>query len=116
MRFYVKLLVMVAIGVGMQWFIQRNEQELDEAQFAARCFIGHLCGRENSDAELMDAATALKSRQVRRLLRGTTVVTVVAAAAEPRATTRPAEVRAASVAADALESSLACAGACDAGR
>ena len=102
MRFMIKLALMIAMFVGMQALIQRNEQEIDEAQFAARCLIGKLCGRENNDAELMDAAMSLRSRQMKRL------GYYAAAAAVPYATTRPAEVRAASVA-DELEWSFACA-------
>ena len=110
MRFYVKLVVMIAIGVGTQGLIERNEQELDEAQFAMRCFIGKLRGKENNDAELMEAAVALRSRQMARIIRENN--TMVAACA----TTRPAGVRAAS-AADELEWSLACAGgSCEAPR
>ena len=111
MRFYLKLLAMIAIGVGTQGLIERNEQELDDAQFAARCFFGKLCGRQNNDAALMDAASALHARQMKRMLVSAPATTVA-----PRATTRPAGVRAASVA-DELEWSLACAGgACDAPR
>ena len=110
MRFYVKLVVMIAVGVGAQGLIERHEQELDEAQFAMRCFIGKLRGKENNDVELMDAATALHSRHVTRIVRAHN------RAVAARATTRPAGVRAASVA-DELEWSLACAGgACDAPR
>lgn len=109
MRFYVKLVAMIAIGVGMQGLIERNEQELDEAHFAAQCFLGKVCGREYSDAELMDAAMALQSRQLKRVIRAHE--RTVAA----RATTRPAGVRAAS-AADESEWSLACANACHAPR
>ena len=105
MRFMIKLALMIAMFVGMQALIQRNEQEIDEAQFAARCLIGKLCGRENNDAELMDAASALHSRQMKRF---ECYAAAAAAAAAPRATTRPAEVRAASVA-DELEWSFACA-------
>jgi hypothetical protein len=102
MRFMIKLALMIAMFVGMQALIQRNEQEIDEAQFAARCLIGKLCGRENNDVELMDAASALQSRQMKRL-----GYYAAAAAAAPCATTRPAEVRTASVA-DELEWSFAC--------
>jgi hypothetical protein len=101
MRFMIKLALMIAMFVGGQALIQRNEQEIDEAQFAARCLIGKLCGRENNDVELMDAASALQSRQMKRL------GYCAAAAAAPCATTRPAEARAASVA-DELEWSFAC--------
>jgi hypothetical protein len=101
MRFMIKLALMTAMFVGGQALIQRNEQEIDEAQFAARCLIGKLCGRENNDVELMDAASALQSRQMKRLGYYATAV-----AAAPNATTRPAEVRAASVA-DELEWSFA---------
>ena len=101
MRFMIKLALMIAMFVGGQALIQRNEQEIDEAQFAARCLIGKLRGRENNDVELMDAAMALRSRQMKRLGH------YAAAASPPCATTRPAEVRAASVA-DELEWSLAC--------
>ena len=110
MRFYVKLVVMIAVGVGAQGLIERHEQDLDEAQFAARCFIGKLCGKENNDAELMDAANALHARHMKRVFGPGPAMTTFAA----RATTRPAGVRAAS-AADELEWSLACAGdACEA--
>jgi hypothetical protein len=103
MRFMVKLALMIAMFVGGQALIQRNEQEIDEAQFAARCLIGKLRGRENNDVELMDAAMALRSREMKRL-----GYYAAAAAAAPNAATRPAEVRAAS-AADELEWSFACA-------
>ena len=101
MRFMIKLALMIAMFVGGQALIQRNEQEIDEAQFAARCLIGKLRGRENNDVELMDAAMALRSREMKRL------GYYAAAAAAPCATTRPAPVRAASVA-DELEWSFAC--------
>ena len=101
MRFMIKLALMIAMFVGIQALIQRNEQEIDQAQFAARCLIGKLCGRENNDVELMDAAMALRSRQIKRFER------YAAAADAPCATTRPAEVRTASVA-NELEWSFAC--------
>jgi hypothetical protein len=104
MRFMIKLALMIAMFVGMQALIQRNEQELDEAMFEGRCLVGKLCGRENNDVELMDAAMALRSRQVKRFER---YAAATAATAARSATTRPAEVRAASVA-DELEWSFAC--------
>ena len=102
MRFTIKLALMIAMFAWTQALIQRNEAELDEAQFAARCLIGKLCGRASDDAKLLDAAIALRSRHMKRFERYT-----AAAAAAPNATTRPAEVRTASVA-DELEWSLAC--------
>lgn len=110
MRFYVKLSVMIAVTAGAQCWVKANEQALDDAQFEARCFIGKLCGREITDEELLDAAIKLRSRQMTRIVHAHN--RTVAA----RATTRPAGVRAASVA-DELEWSLACAGgASDPGR
>ncbi len=101
MRLWVKLLVIVAIAVGTQWLILSHEQEIDDAQFAARCFVGKLCGRGSTDEELMGAAEALLSRNSRRIERRMAVAAC--------ATTRPAEVRAAPVSvADELEWSLAC--------
>lgn len=100
MRFMIKLLLMVALGVAAQALIERHEQEIDDAQFAARCFLGKLCGRDNVDEELMDAAVELRSRELERIQRRW-------AAAAACATTRPAEVGTASIA-DELEWSLAC--------
>ena len=97
MRFAWKLLLLVTIGVGAQLLIERNEAEIDDAQFAARCFVAKMCGAENNDPQILREADALVARHLKRLARDV--------AAAGHATTRPAQAGGAS-AADELQWSL----------
>ena len=96
MRFYVKLTLLIAIGMVSQGLIERHEAELDETFFAVRVMAARLSGESASSESCMDAADALLRRQYVRLARRGRC---------ENAATRPVEERAASVA-DQLACSL----------
>jgi hypothetical protein len=66
MRLTWKLALMLAIAVGAQILLVRYGGDLDEARFAVRVYVAHLCGGTAADAEVMDMAVELQDRQIAR--------------------------------------------------
>jgi hypothetical protein len=99
MRLTWKLALLLAIGVGTQYLLNRHADDIDEARFTLRVYVAHLCGGTAADPDVMDLAVELRDREYARVVRRSV-------AAQGQATSRPAsETRDASIAAE-LESSI----------
>jgi hypothetical protein len=66
MRLTWKLALLLAIAVGAQWLLNRYAADLDEARFAIRVYVAHLCGGTAADTDVMDLAVDLHNRQIVR--------------------------------------------------
>jgi hypothetical protein len=68
MRLYCKLVLMLAITWGAQTWVQRNMDELDEAQFTLRVMYSEIIPGDTQE-QLDAAADRLTQRRVDRFLK-----------------------------------------------